>query len=123
MADNWLTRSPRNGTGDESEAEMARLGGAGGVSKELSKLAAFLKAAEPKGPAPKELFASVRSALDQWRALVAGQQWDELSQQVGKALVMISKSAADAGLVADLTLAGQLQERLLTLNVAVDAAR
>jgi hypothetical protein len=122
MEDSWLTGRSRKGTSDDSEAERKPLGAAGAVRNELAKLAGFLETAQPKGPAPKKLFASVRSGLDDWHELVATQQWDELSQQVGKALAMISKSAENAGLVADLTLAGQLQQRLLTLKAAAEAA-
>lgn len=121
MADNWRTGDALKGTSD-SDVEMEPLGAAGAVSNELTKLAAFLETAQPKGPAPKQLFGSVRGALDAWRELVAGQQWDELSRQVGRALETISKSAENAGLVADLTLASQLQQRLLTLRAAAEAA-
>ena len=52
-----------------------------------------------------------------------GQQADELSLQVGKVLESISKSAENAGLVADLMLVGELQQRLLTLQAAVKVTR
>jgi hypothetical protein len=123
MADSWLTGPSREGISDDSEAEMEPLGAAGAVSNELIKLAEFLTTAQPKGPAPKTLFASVRGALNDWRELAASRQWGELSQRVGSVLSMISRSAENAGLVADLTLAGQLQHRLLTLQAGVDAAR
>ena len=121
MAGNWLPgRAQRR---DDSEVELNALGTERPVPKELSKLAAFVKKAQPKGPAPEQLFADLSEALDDWRELAVGQQADELSLQVGKVLESISKSAENAGLVADLMLVGELQQRLLTLQAAVKVTR
>ena len=106
---------------DDTESEMQPLGTARTAPAALEELKNFVAAAKPQGKSAKALFSRMKKNAEAWRSVMDNQQWQQLSEAVGRELKSMRKSE-DAGAVDDAPLLIKLDGYLDTLQKAAKAA-